>query len=135
MSITDQSEYQIEQAATIIIQVKATYLPEQSRPNDSKYVFAYTIRIENSGTEPAQLISRYWNILDANDRVQEVQGVGVVGEQPRLEPGNDYTYTSGAILETDTGTMTGNYTMRTDKGDLFDVSIPMFALVKPQALH
>ena len=135
MSITEQSEHQIQQAATIIIKVKATYLPEQSRPNDSKYVFAYTIRIENTGTEPAQLISRYWHIVDANEQVQEVQGMGVIGEQPRLEPGSDYTYTSGAILETDTGTMAGSYTMRTDNGELFDVGVPMFALVKPQALH
>ncbi|WP_075187579.1 Co2+/Mg2+ efflux protein ApaG [Teredinibacter haidensis] len=117
------------------VSVIAQYLDEQSQPNDSKYVFAYTISIENTGTEAAKLVSRYWHITDAHDRVQEVNGLGVIGEQPRLQAGETYTYTSGAVLETTTGTMRGHYVMVRDDGSRFEAEIPTFALIPPQALH
>lgn len=119
----------------INVSVKCTYIPEQSRPEQNRYVYAYTITISNHGERPAQLISRHWLITDANDDLQEVKGDGVVGDQPRLKPGEDYTYTSGAVLATPTGTMQGSYQMRTDDSETFDTAIPLFALVPPQAIH
>lgn len=119
----------------INVSVKCTYIPEQSRPDQNRYVYAYTITLSNRGERPAQLISRHWLITDANDDLQEVKGDGVVGDQPRLKPGEDYTYTSGAVLATQTGTMQGSYQMRTDDGETFDTAIPLFALVPPQAIH
>ncbi|MBX6393313.1 MAG: Co2+/Mg2+ efflux protein ApaG, partial [Burkholderiales bacterium] len=89
------------------IEVQTQYLPEQSDERDERYVFAYTITLENVGTVPAQLISRHWIITDGNHQVQEVRGLGVVGEQPRLEPGQSFRYTSGAALPTPVGTMRG----------------------------
>ncbi len=93
------------------------------------------ITISNHGDRAAQLLRRHWLIKDANEDVQEVKGDGVVGDQPRLKPGEDYTYTSGAVLTTQTGTMEGSYLMQTDEGDEFDAPIPLFALVPPQAIH
>ena len=119
----------------IEVQVKVQFLAEQSKPDDKQYVFAYTIRIHNTGDEAAQLISRHWIIHDEKGAKQEVQGLGVIGEQPRLEAGESYTYTSGVVLETPTGTMEGSYQMVRDTGDTFDAEIPVFALVQPQALH
>ncbi len=119
----------------INIQVKTKYLADQSQPEQQKYVFSYTITICNDSEERAQLISRRWKIVDANDDIQEVAGVGVVGEQPIIEAGEQYTYTSGSVLDTATGTMEGSYQMRDDKGEDFDVIIPTFALVHPQRLH
>ena len=119
----------------IDIHVSARYLEDQSQPANNKYVYSYTIRIENNGVESAKLESRYWHITDANSQVQEVQGLGVVGEQPNLQPGQSYTYTSGAILETSSGTMHGHYTMLKDDGSKFNAQIPVFALVQPLALH
>lgn len=119
----------------INVSVKCTYIPEQSRPDQNHFVYAYTITISNHGDRAAQLLRRHWLIKDANDDVQEVKGDGVVGEQPRLQPGEDYTYTSGAILATQTGTMEGSYRMQTDDGLEFDTPIPLFALVPPQAIH
>lgn len=121
--------------ASINIKVHTTYLQDQSHPEENQFVFAYTITILNAGEKAAQLISRYWHIVDANNDVQEVQGLGVVGEQPRLEVGESYTYTSGAVLETPSGTMSGKYTMRYDNGENFDAIIPTFALVRPLSLH
>lgn len=118
----------------IHVSVKTNYLPEQSSPHQ-RYVFAYTITIANQGSEAAQLLNRHWRIRDANNNLQEVQGVGVVGEQPRIEPGNSYTYTSGVILETETGIMEGIYQMRAENGELFNAEIPTFALVPPHAIH
>lgn len=117
------------------VTVKAHYLEQQSLPTENKFVFAYTIGIENTGSEPTQLISRYWHITDGNNGVQEVQGLGVVGKQPRLMPGESYTYTSGAVLDTPTGTMHGYYVMQRDDGTTFKADVPAFALVPPQALH
>lgn len=119
----------------IEVQVKTTYVAEQSNPRNRQFVFSYTVTITNHGNRPAQLISRTWHIIDANDEVREVNGLGVVGQQPRLAPDTSYTYTSGAVLETSTGTMSGSYTMRYDDGEEFEASIPTFALVQPQALH
>lgn len=117
------------------VTVNTRYLNEQSQPEKSRFVHAYDIAISNTGSETAQLISRKWHIIDANNEVQEIQGMGVIGEQPTLEPGQSYSYTSGVVIATDTGTMTGSYTMRTPEGEEFETDIPMFALVKPSALH
>lgn len=119
----------------IQVSVKTTYINSQSEPLAHRYVYAYTITIANQGDVPAQLISRHWLITDANDKRQEVQGIGVVGEQPHIKPGDSYTYTSGVILETETGIMQGSYQMRAEDGSLFDADIPAFALVPPHAIH
>ncbi|UTF59816.1 Co2+/Mg2+ efflux protein ApaG [Gilvimarinus sp. DA14] len=119
----------------ITIEIETGYLPEQSAPQHSRYAFKYTITIHNQGPLAAQLISRYWRITDAEDQVQEVQGKGVVGEQPTIEPGSFYRYSSGAVLQTQAGTMEGAYQMRYPNGDEFETPIPVFALVRPGALH
>lgn len=119
----------------IDIDIKTTYIPEQSRPVKGRFVYAYTITIKNRGTEPARLISRHWIVRDAHNQKQEISGMGVVGEQPRILPGDEYTYTSGVILETQSGTMEGSYQMQTDDGELFDAPIPLFALIPPHAIH
>lgn len=119
----------------IQILVLTQYIEAQSVPVERRYVYSYTITIANKGGAPAQLISRHWRITDANEKLQEVQGLGVVGEQPHLKPGESYTYTSGVILETETGIMEGTYHMRTDDGAMFDAPIPTFALVPPHAVH
>ena len=120
--------------STIAVSVKTTYVAAQSTP-PQRYVYSYTITIANAGALGAQLISRHWRITDANNQLQEVKGMGVVGEQPLIAPGESYTYTSGVILETETGLMEGSYQMRSDDGELFNASIPTFALVPPHALH
>ena len=119
----------------IAIEVATRFLPEESAPEDGRFVFAYTIRIHNHGSVPAQLISRHWIITDANGKVQEVRGDGVVGEQPRLAPGESFEYTSGAVLETGLGTMRGSYRMRADDGTAFDAPIDPFTLSIPRTLH
>lgn len=119
----------------IQIAVQAHYLPEQSDPNSDRYVFGYTITIGNHGDAPAQLIGRHWFITDQNDAVQEVEGLGVVGKQPVIQPGEHYTYSSGAILATETGTMTGTYQMKADDGSMFEAQIPTFALLPPNKLN
>jgi ApaG protein len=120
---------------TIFIKVKTAYLDEHSQPDQKRFAFAYTITIENKSDIPAQLISRHWVITDANEVVQEVNGMGVVGQQPRILPGESYTYSSGAVLETQAGTMEGSYQMQTDNGNQFNVPIPAFSLTRPQSLH
>jgi ApaG protein len=119
----------------IDIAVATRFLDDQSVPEDQRYVFSYTIRIHNRGEIPARLISRHWIITDANGKVQEVRGDGVVGEQPRLAPGESFEYTSGAVLETGLGTMRGSYRMRTDDGTAFDAPIEPFTLSIPRTLH
>lgn len=119
----------------IEVSVKVVYLAEPSRPDEQHFVFSYTITIANLGDEPAQLIARHWRIKDANDELQEVTGIGVVGEQPRLLPGEEFTYTSGVVLATETGTMEGSYQMQRDNGEFFEAPIPMFALLPPHAIH
>ena len=119
----------------IQIDVRTIYLPGQSAPDDDRYVFAYTVTITNSGSVPARLVTRHWIITDANERIQEVRGEGVVGEQPYLLPGSSFQYTSGTILETPVGTMKGSYQMIADDGTTFDAEIPSFTLSIPRTLH
>ena len=119
----------------IQVSVATRFLDDQSIPEDDRYVFAYTIRIENTGGVPARLLGRHWLITDANGRVQEVRGEGVVGEQPWLRPGESFEYTSGAVLETPMGTMQGSYEMLADDGTRFDAPIAPFTLSIPRTLH
>lgn len=119
----------------IDVSVETRYIPEQSSVGEQRYVFAYTVTITNNGEVPAQLISRHWVITDGNGKVQEVRGSGVVGEQPHLQPGEQYRYTSGTVMETPVGTMEGSYQMVADDGIQFDAPIPMFSLVLPNTLH
>ncbi len=119
----------------IRVAAQTTYLAEQSEPSRSRFVFAYTITIENQGTIAAQLLTRHWLITDALGKVQEVRGEGVVGEQPLLGPGEAFQYTSGAVLETPMGTMEGSYQMVGADGVNFDALIPTFRLAVPNALH
>lgn len=111
------------------------YVPEQSNPDAERYVFAYTITIENAGTVAAQLISRHWFITDGNSNAHEVRGLGVVGEQPLLQPGEKYEYTSGCQLNTPVGIMRGSYQMTAEDGTAFEGEIPAFTLAIPAALH
>ncbi len=120
---------------TIDIQVKTTYIDEQSAPDQDRYVFAYTITIHNAGSVPAKLLTRHWVITDSNGKVQEVRGDGVVGEQPHLQPGESFEYTSGTILETAVGSMQGSYQMIADDGVQFDAPIAPFTLSIPRTLH
>ena len=122
-------------AHAIEIAVATRFLDEQSAPEADRYVFAYTIRILNSGAVPARLISRHWIITDANGKVQEVRGDGVVGEQPYLKPGQGFRYSSGAIIETPVGAMQGTYQMVADDGQQFDAPIAPFTLAMPGVLH
>ncbi len=122
-------------AQSIQVSVKTAYVAAQSQPESQRFVYTYTITIANGGDEPAQLLSRHWRITDANEKLQEVRGMGVVGEQPVIAPGKSYTYTSGVILETETGLMEGSYHLRSDSGEQFDAAIPTFALVPPHAMH
>jgi len=117
------------------IEVQAVYLPEQSKPDDAQYAFAYTVRIANTGNVAAQLISRHWIIRDESDRVIEVKGLGVVGQQPLLEPGARFEYTSGSQIATPTGTMRGSYFFVAEDGHSFEVPIEEFALSMPRTLH
>jgi ApaG protein len=119
----------------IDIDVATRYLDDQSEPEQDRYVFAYTIRIHNSGKLPARLLKRHWIITDANGKTEEVEGDGVVGEQPYLRPGEKFEYTSGAVLETDLGTMRGDYQMLADDGTQFAAAIPPFTLTIPRTLH
>ena len=119
----------------IRVDVATSYVDDQSEPDADRYVFAYTITICNDGSEPATLRSRHWIITDANGKVQEVSGDGVVGEQPHLNPGEQYRYSSGAVLETPVGAMQGLYRMETDSGASFDAPIAPFTLAVPGLLH
>lgn len=119
----------------ISIEVATDYVVDQSEPDVGRYVFAYTITISNRGDVAAKLLSRHWIITDANGKVQEVSGDGVVGEQPHLNPGEKFRYSSGAILETPVGAMQGSYRMATDTGISFEAPIPPFTLAVPGVLH
>lgn len=124
-----------EKQHDIRINVATTFVDEQSEPDADRYVFAYTITISNNGTVPATLLSRHWVITDANGKIQEVNGDGVVGEQPHLNPGERFRYSSGAVLETPVGAMQGLYRMETDTGASFDAPIDPFTLAVPGLLH
>jgi len=115
----------------ITVSVEPTYLDQESAPEKNIYVWAYTVRIQNNSKETLQLRTRYWKITDAYGRVQEVQGPGVVGEQPVLKPGESFEYTSGTPLSTPSGIMAGIYAMETSSGDMVDVEIPPFSLDTP----
>ncbi|MEO6103588.1 MAG: Co2+/Mg2+ efflux protein ApaG [Pseudoxanthomonas sp.] len=119
----------------IAIDVATRFLDDQSAPADGRFAFAYTIHIRNHGKLPARLIDRHWVITDANGKVQEVRGEGVIGEQPWLRPGDDFEYTSGAVLETALGTMHGSYGMLADDGTRFDAPIAAFTLSVPRTVH
>lgn len=117
----------------IAVEVEPFFLAEQSDPEASRYVWAYRVTIENGSDEAVQLLSRTWHITDGRGRVEEVQGPGVVGEQPRLDPGDSFQYTSGCPLATTSGIMVGHYTMEGAGGRRFDVAIPAFSLDLPEA--
>lgn len=119
----------------ICIEVATDYIDDQSEPDLDRYVFAYTITIANLGDIPARLLSRHWVITDANGKVQEVSGDGVVGEQPHLGPGETFRYSSGAVLETPVGAMHGSYRMESENGTNFDAPIAPFTLAVPGVLH
>ncbi|NND58789.1 MAG: Co2+/Mg2+ efflux protein ApaG [Gammaproteobacteria bacterium] len=117
------------------VNVLTNYVDNQSDPHTDRWVFAYTITIHNRGEVAAQLLTRHWIITDANGRVQEVRGDGVVGEQPHIEPGESFRYTSGAVLDTPVGSMHGSYGMLADDGGLFDTVIAPFTLAAPGKLN
>ena len=119
----------------IRVDVKTDYVEDQSNPGEGRFVFSYTITIRNEGAKPARLMARHWLITDANGKVQEVVGEGVVGEQPHLQPGQGFRYSSGAVLETPVGSMQGRYRMLADDGEQFDAPIAPFRLAMPGVLH
>lgn len=125
----DTSRYNIE------VSVTTDYVEGQSDPQNDRYVFAYTVTLINAGDIPAQLLTRHWVIRDANNKVEEVRGEGVIGEQPLLAPGKGFTYTSGTIIATPVGTMGGSYQMVAEDGTHFDAKIPDFTLSMPRTLH
>ena len=120
---------------SILVRVETQYLAEHSVAEENRYIFAYHIEVENTGSQSAQLISRHWIITDGNDHVQEVKGPGVVGEQPTIAPGEIYTYTSGTVMETVVGTMQGSYQMVAEDGTRFEADIAPFTLAVPNQLH
>ena len=119
----------------IRVSVKTEYLPSESDEDNNRFVFAYTITVENHGSESAKLLSRHWIITDANEAKQEVRGAGVIGEQPFIAPGQSYKYSSGVMLDTPIGTMEGCYKMRDDDGCEFDATIEPFLLSTPHAVN
>ncbi|MFH0934202.1 MAG: Co2+/Mg2+ efflux protein ApaG [Pseudomonadota bacterium] len=119
----------------IQVAVQVRYLADQSDEADNRHVFAYTITLTNEGDHAVQLLSRHWIINDANNHVQEVKGKGVVGEQPVIKPGQSFEYTSGTVLATQVGTMSGSYQMQVLDGGEFSVPIPQFVLSVPRVLH
>lgn len=125
----DKKQYDIS------INAETQYVNDQSLPEQERYVFAYTITITNTGQLAATLLRRHWLITDANCKVQEVRGDGVIGEQPHIQPGESFQYTSAAVLETPVGCMQGKYEMMGDDGQDFDVQIPIFNLSTPNTLH
>ncbi|WP_432472102.1 Co2+/Mg2+ efflux protein ApaG [Amphritea sp. HPY] len=120
---------------SIDIDVETAYLPEQSDPDKKRFVFSYHITITNHNEQPVQLLSRRWLIVDGDEKIQEVEGEGVVGEQPVIAPEQSYSYTSGTVLATRVGCMQGHYQMKADDGELFQAAIQPFTLAQPNALH
>ena len=123
-------QYELE-PRRIRVAVRPSYLDDQSDPEDDRYVWSYTVTIENRSPEPVQLLSRYWSIVDGQGRIQEVRGAGVVGAQPVIGPGESFQYTSGCPLETASGTMSGRYQMMSASGESFEAEIPAFLLESP----
>lgn len=126
----DKGRY-VATTRSIRVDVQPVFLEEQSSPEENYFVWAYKVRIENQGIETVQLLNRYWKITDAQGRIQEVRGAGVVGEQPVLAPGESFDYTSACPLSTPSGIMVGAYEMENRDGELFDVAIPAFSLDSP----
>ncbi|PTU75088.1 Co2+/Mg2+ efflux protein ApaG [Pseudomonas mangrovi] len=124
-----------EPSYRIEVSVTTRYLPEQSRPDEERYAFAYTVTIQNHGSLPAQLLSRHWIITDGNGERQDVRGPGVIGQQPHIAPGASHTYSSGTLMPTRVGIMQGSYHMLAEDGHEFDAAIAPFRLVVPGALH
>lgn len=129
MPVADNPRYHVD------VQVRCEFLPEQSDAEGNRWVFAYHITIRNLGDMPARLMTRHWVITDGEERTREVHGEGVIGEKPHLSPGESFSYTSGAVLETSIGSMYGSYQMLADDGTCFDASIPAFTLAPPHAIH
>jgi ApaG protein len=127
--MADSKKYEIQ------VSTQVEYIPDQSSEEQDRYVFAYTITITNTGSIAAQLISRHWVITDATNSVQEVRGLGVVGEQPLLKPGESFEYSSGSAIATPVGTMKGSYQMVAEDGTKFDAQISEFTLSMPRVLH
>lgn len=127
--MAESKKYQIQ------VTVATEYLPDQSDPDNGRHTFAYTITIANTGSVAAQLISRHWLITDASGKEEEVRGLGVVGHQPLLQPGQSFEYTSGCVLETPVGTMRGSYQLTAEDGTQFEAPIPEFLLSMPRMLH
>ncbi|GAB1394845.1 Co2+/Mg2+ efflux protein ApaG [Rhodocyclaceae bacterium] len=127
--MAESKKYEIE------IEVATQYLPEQSNPDEERYFFAYSITVTNTGTEAAQLISRHWVITDAAGKTEEVRGLGVVGHQPFLKPGESFEYSSGCPLATPVGTMRGSYQMVAEDGTRFEAPVSEFVLAMPRTLH
>ena len=119
----------------VLVQVKSVFVPDQSNIAESRYVFSYTVTITNTGNIAAQLVSRHWVITDANNQVQEVKGLGVVGAQPLLQPDEKFEYSSGTVLKTPVGSMHGTYKMVAIDGTYFDAVIETFSLSQPRILH
>ncbi|BBB25244.1 Co2+/Mg2+ efflux protein ApaG [Amphritea japonica] len=124
-----------ETANNIAINVETAYLPDQSDPAKKRYVFSYHITITNNDQQPVQLLRRRWLIVDGDEKIQEVEGEGVIGEQPVIEPQQSYSYTSGTVLSTRVGSMQGHYQMQTNDGQTFNADIEPFTLAQPNALH
>lgn len=122
-------------ANKINVEIAPAYIAEQSDPLNDHYVFSYTVTIRNDGDRPARLLTRHWIITDGDGQVQEVKGEGVIGEQPHIQPGKNYQYTSGTFMNTPVGTMRGSYQMVTDTGETFEAIIPHFRLAVPNILH
>ena len=127
--MADRKKYDIK------VTVKTTHIPGQSDEANNRYVFAYTVTIVNSGSVAARLVSRHWTVTDAENRAQEIRGLGVVGEQPLLRPQQSYEYTSATAIPTPVGTMRGSYQMVAEDGTAFDAQIPEFTLTAPRVLH
>ena len=131
---TDGSDAEIDEGG-VRVTVASRYLTQESDPTAQRYVFAYTITIENNASEASQLLTRHWFITDGQGELEEVNGAGVVGQQPRIQPGQGFRYTSGAILKTPVGVMRGHYEFVTDAGEHFDVAIPQFSLAVSELVH
>jgi ApaG protein len=119
----------------VVVRVTTQYLKQQSDPGRGSYAFSYTINITNTRSDPVRLLSRHWIITDQNNKVEEVRGNGVVGQQPLIQPGQSYQYSSGTVIHTEIGDMKGSYTMQDASGDLFEAPIPTFVLAVPHMLH
>lgn len=127
--MTDRGRYAVD------VRVEAVYLPTQSNPTEKRYAFAYTVIIRNTGAVDVTLLSRHWIITDAEGGVREVRGEGVIGQQPRIAPGESFRYTSGTVIETPVGTMHGSYRLQASDGVEFDAAINVFRLADPRTVH